>query len=177
MFPHFRLVSESLGLWVAETEVTIGQWNRYASRAGGSPISGDNQLPRTDVSWGAAEGFCAHYGFVLPSVEEWMAAAGDKASKSELSDVAWWAESSGGKLQFVAQRKPNKLGLYDMLGNTWEWCNSDKGGTRGLKARMGGGYDTPGHKVDTAAVDMAIGGQGYPSTGFRVVLKYSRKDK
>jgi formylglycine-generating enzyme required for sulfatase activity len=36
---------------------------------------------------------------------------------------AIWAHSAGGTTARVASKKPNALGLYDMAGNTWEWCN------------------------------------------------------
>lgn len=38
-------------------------------------------------------------------------------------DVGWLRENSNSRLHTVAQKKPNELGLYDMLGNCKEMCS------------------------------------------------------
>ncbi len=71
--------------------------------------------------------------FRLPTEAEWAyAAKGGQKSKgfrysgsNRIADVAWYSGNSNKRSHPVGQKLPNELGLYDMTGNLWEFCQDD----------------------------------------------------
>jgi formylglycine-generating enzyme required for sulfatase activity len=73
----------------------------------------------------------------LPTAEEWEYACragatgdyckladGTEITEATLGDVAWVGDNSNDKTHPAGQKKPNAYGLYDMLGNVWEWTST-----------------------------------------------------
>jgi formylglycine-generating enzyme required for sulfatase activity len=111
-----------------------------------------NELPVETVTWKEAVTFCNSLsvmtrlnpcysftmqseeisfdpsadGFRLPTEAEWEYAckAGTKAARyGELESIAWYKSNSEKTTHQVGLKEPNLWGLYDMLGNVWEWCS------------------------------------------------------
>ncbi len=118
--------------YMGETEVTAGQWRKWVEEHGGAGevVNSPEDHPVTLVSWQDAMGFCARYGYELPTEAQWEYACRGNPGQGEeywsdaetLNEHAWTGANAGGTAHPVGTRKPNGLGLHDMIGNVWEWC-------------------------------------------------------
>jgi formylglycine-generating enzyme required for sulfatase activity len=82
------------------------------------------QRPVENVTWDDAAAYCRAVGMRLTTEAEWeyAARAGSTAARyGELDDIAWYDKNSQQKTHDVKGKRPNAWGLYETLGNVWEW--------------------------------------------------------
>lgn len=108
--------------------------------------------------------------FYIQSYPEWLYAAhlgGKDAGTSYYDDKAsWYKENSDSISHPVKQKKPNALGVYDMVGNVSEWTIS---GPDPFFFVMGGSYETEKENCKIDASDFYHADIQVASTGLRLV--------
>lgn len=121
--------------YMGQTVVTQALW-QVVMRNNPSSFKG-NSLPVEQVSWNDCQEFIQKLNLLtgkeyrLPTEAEWEYAArgGNKskgyiyAGSNMIDEVAWHEKNSKQETHIVATQSPNELGLYDMAGNVWEWCD------------------------------------------------------
>ena len=186
---------------IARSPVT---WELYTTITGaGVPDSVSPDAPVDSVSWLDAVQWCnafsaasglqpayfleddgitwdvASHGFRLPTEAEWEFAcrAGSSGPRyGPLADIAWTDADDVHSAQKIEQKRPNAFGIFDMLGNVWEWCwdYSDPARYADYRVLRGGGWadkhwsvrasvrrgSTPGAQLDDVGFRIAQGAVG-----------------
>jgi formylglycine-generating enzyme required for sulfatase activity len=128
------------GFWIGQTEVTQAAYQRVKN-ADPSFYKGPD-LPADRVGWTDATAYCSRIGMRLPTESEWeWAAYGGPAAlpKEPVASLAWYDPNSNDTTHPVATKLPNSYGLWDMLGNVWEWVQ-DAGKEPGEHFLKGGSF-------------------------------------
>jgi formylglycine-generating enzyme required for sulfatase activity len=194
--------------YLAKSEVTQGQWKALMganpSLFAGRPDS--DRLPVEQVSWNDCQIFIGKLnarvpggGFRLPTEAEWEYAAragsADPLSHDQLLHAGWFRENSvsGSNAnkeyvpleayapQPVGTSQPNRWGLYDMLGNVWEWTSSlsrpypydaadgrESATASGLRVLRGGSFVDSAEYLDPALRHAERSDSRYRWNGFRL---------
>jgi formylglycine-generating enzyme required for sulfatase activity len=116
--------------YIGKYEVTQAEWTRVMG-ANPSVFKGDRR-PVDNVTWDDAQAFVrkldsldttAHYRLPTEFEWEWAARAGADSEPSwpQIRASAWEQEIDKGTTHDVGGKAPNAWGLYDTLGNVWEW--------------------------------------------------------
>jgi len=190
------------GFYIGQTEVTqelfqavMGWDNSYF------PCT---TCPVNNISWFNMQLFINRLNaitskiFRLPTEAEWAyAAKGGQKSKhflysgsNNIDEVAWYSQNAGYRSHPVAGKKPNELGLYDMTGNLWEFCqdtmkrklftekprvnpiyipNKDPK-HKTMKVLRGGGYEFSANESEVFRRDAATNNVRMPDIGFRLAM-------
>lgn len=135
---------------------------------GDLPVS--QQFPACSICWFDAMAFCdwlsekENARYRLPTVAEWQAAnaAGNSAKwffgddDARLAEFAWYSRNAGRVFHEVAGKKPNALGIYDTLGNEYEWCLGNAAVTdeREFRPQIGGGFGDSADRIVNSVRDL-----------------------
>ncbi len=157
------------------------------------PEEGFEKHPVVQVTWYGANAFCEWLGGRLPTEAQWeyaARAAGDSIKYpwgSEQPDTtkANFDPSNNyrGATKPVGNYAPNRLGLYDMAGNVWEWCDdwyddyfaesqTNPSGPKDGTLRVGRGGAFGDSSVGVRCLERSKGSPDgrYDNVGFRIVL-------
>ena len=181
--------------YIGKYEVTQALW-KIVMGSNPSDFKGDD-LPVETVSWNDCQDFISKLNamtgkrFRLPTEAEWeYAARGGKKSRgyqysgsNTIGDVAWYAGNRSSMTHAVGTKQPNELGIYDMTGNVWEWCQdwygsyssspqtNPTGDVRGLfRVRRGGCWDFPAGSCRSSFRGSFTPGNRDFNLGLRLVL-------
>ena len=170
---------------IGETEVTQELWFAVMGNNPSHFKYSEGDYPVENVSWYDVQEFIKKLNeitgvqFRLPFEAEWeYAARGGKKStdkkysgSDDVDEVAWYGDNSGGTTHAVATKKANELGIYDMSGNVWEWCEGHSADYQKLKSHMRGSAYHNAAKIERITLRYS-----YPveirdqSVGFRLAL-------
>lgn len=182
--PQHR-VTLTCGFWLADTPCTQAMWTAVM---GGNPSRFQGAMrPVESVSANDVDVFVtrlAKYCDVrLPSEAEWEYAcrSGTTAARhGRLDEIAWYDGNSGRETHDVGSKRPNAWGLYDMLGNVWEWTADSYAlysaapiaGRRRAQERVyrGGSWDDHAWHVRAAFRHRAFSDVRYDDLGFRLAV-------
>ncbi len=139
------------GFYIGKYEVTQAQWQAIMGSNPSNFKGGNNPVEK--VSWNDVQEFIKRLNaatgrnYALPTEAQWEYAAREGKNSSyeysgsnNINSVAWYDGNSGSTTHPVGQKSPNALGIYDMTGNVWEWCQDCYDSSCSYRVYRGGGW-------------------------------------
>ena len=194
-FKMIRVEGGSMGtFYIGETQVTQALWQavmgttvqQQRDKADPEwPMRGEgDEYPMYYVNWNECQEFIRKLNsmtgksFRLPKESEWEYAAkgGNKsnnyiyAGSDDIDKVAWYIGNSKNSTHPVKQLSANELGIYDMSGNVWEWCEDLYEPTSSARMLRGGCW---GDRARDCRVSLRVNydpDNRLSGIGFRLVL-------
>ncbi len=180
------------GFWMGKYEVTQEQWVKVIGKNPSEFKKCGGNCPVESVTWYACQAFTKKLGykFSLPSEAQWEYAArsGGRdeiySGSNDADRVAWYSETTKTKTHPVGAKDPNGLGIYDMSGNVWEWCQDWRGSYLPNEVKNPKGPSSGAYRVIRGGASLGLRswvrttnrGRFYPDfgyllNGFRLVYK------
>jgi formylglycine-generating enzyme required for sulfatase activity len=149
------------GFYIGKYEVTQAQYQKVMGSNPSDFKSPNN--PVNNVSWNDAQEFLSRLNamtgrsYRLPTEDEWVYAANgglkndayEYAGSNNINDVAWFTDNSGSSTHPVGTKLPNAIGIHDMTGNVWEWCQDWYDSSNRYRVLRGGSW---GHSAGACRV-------------------------
>jgi formylglycine-generating enzyme required for sulfatase activity len=181
---------------IGKYEITQGQWKRMMGRNPSHFKECGESCPVENVSWNDVQEFIRKLNgstgrnYRLPTESEWEYAcrSGGKSEaycgEGDVDELAWFDNNSDDKTHRIGQRKSNGLGIFDMSGNVWEWCQDwygysfPSGGRKNptgpssgsQRVSRGGGWIDDAGFVRSNIRSNRDPGRKYDSQGFRLAI-------
>jgi formylglycine-generating enzyme required for sulfatase activity len=194
-------VTVNYSFYMGKFEITQGQWQALM---GSNPSSFKNcgaNCPVDSVTWDDAQKFINRlndakdgYTYRLPSEAEWEYAARAGTlddNDADLKEMAWFSENSNERTHAVGVKKLNALGIADMHGNVWEWCEdwyhetyygapNDgspwlSGGDQKYRVLRGGSWNNDVKNLHSSYRDNVVPNTKNDLNGFRVVAMRNQR--
>ena len=132
----YQVVKLTAPYEICDHPLTEQEW--YEVMGGDKPIYPNH--PKVNTSWNDFQELCKRlseldpeYDYRLPTEAEWEYAATNKGKRTKYSgtdneeELHEYAVFNQNSICDVKTKKPNALGLYDMSGLVWEWCQDSYG--------------------------------------------------
>lgn len=163
------------GFWIGQTEVTQAAY-QLVMDSNPSRYQGPER-PVEQVDWHSATTYCRKVGMRLPTESEWeYAALGgiDAPRYGNLSEISWYDGNSNDMTHNVAQKQSNPYGLYDMLGNVWEWVEDRSASDPKRRIMKGGSFYNISRDLRVPNRETPLDTMQHRNVGFRCIATSMR---
>ena len=167
--------------WIGKYPVTLRVW-RSVMGTSPSQAGGGDDAPVDSVSWHDAVQFCERLStlfefdgstpdrapFRLPTEAEWewAASGGVREDRQVTPETGWYDDNSNNQSHPVGLKDPNAFGLYDTLGNVWEWTTTAEDSYR---VNRGGSWYSSAQNARVARRGRSVPGGRYDGLGLRLL--------